>query len=70
MDFRVGYLQPVVKTLPYVIKDTTDFYVDGRNWVIPGGGIFSTDVVGLYPHIPRDGRSESMKSVLSEYNRN
>ena len=68
LDF---YLQPVVKTLPYVIKHTTNFLCGLKEMGdIPGGAIIcSMDVVGLYPHIPHDEGLESMRSVLNEYNR-
>ena len=48
------YLQPIVKSLPNVIRDTTDFLKRLQDLGdIPEGAILCTmDVVGLYPHIP------------------
>ena len=71
-EFLDFYLQPEVKTLPYVIEDTTDFLCRLKEvGDIQGGAIIcSIDVVGLYPHIPHDEGLESMRSVLNDYNRN
>ena len=71
-EFLHFYLQPVVKPLPSVIKDTTDFLCLLKDvGDIPGGAIIcSMDVVGLYPHIPHDEGLESLRSVLNDYNRN
>ena len=62
----------MVKTLPYVIKDTTDFLCRLKELGdIPGGAIIcSMDVLGLYPHIPHKEGFDCMRSGLSKYNRN
>jgi hypothetical protein len=58
------YLQPIVKSLPNVIRDTTDFLKRLQDLGdIPEGAILCTmDVVGLYPHIPHlEGLSSMTK---------
>ena len=71
-EFVDFYLQPIVKTLPHVIKDTTEFlYKLKELGDIPEGAIIcSMDVVGLYPHIPHDEGLESIRVVMQEHNSN
>ena len=71
-EFFDVYLQPVLKTLPYVIKDTTDFLCRLKEVgdILGGAIICIMDVVGVHPHIPHDEGLKSMRSVLNKYNRN
>ena len=68
-EFVDFYLQPVVGTLPRVIKDTTDFLGRLRDFGdIPENAIICTmDVVGLYPHIPHAEGLESMKVIVEDF---
>ena len=63
------HLQPVVKTLPYVVKDTTAFLCKLREiGVLREGTIFCTmDAVELYPHIPQKEGLLSMGEILREF---
>ena len=68
-EFVDYHINPIVKVLPTVLRDTSDFL---RRWEglghIPEIAIFGTiDVVGLYPHIPHEDGLESMRKVLSEF---
>ena len=66
MDF---YLQPIIKSLPHIVKDTTDFLCKLRELGdIPDGAIICTmDVVGLYPHIPHDEGLRNMEEIIEEF---
>lgn len=56
-EFVHFHLQPIVKSLPGVIKDSADFLKRFMQLgAIPEGAILcSTDVIGLYPDIPHKG---------------
>ena len=71
-EFVDFHLQPIVKTLPHVIKDITEFLCKLKELGdIPEGAIIcSMDVVGLYPHIPHDEGLESIREAMQEYNSN
>jgi hypothetical protein len=66
------YLQPIVKSLPNVIKDTTDFLKRLQDLSdIPEGAILCTmDVVGLYPHIPHLEDLSSMRKSIEDFRKN
>ena len=63
------YLQPIVRTLPNAIKDTTEFLCKLRNLGdIPENPIISTmDVVALYKHTPHSEGLGSLRKVMHEY---
>ena len=51
-EFVDFYIQPVVKNLPDIIKDTTDYLCRLKDLGdIPDNVICTMDVVGLYPRI-------------------
>lgn len=60
------HLRPIVPTINSYIKDTNDFLRKLKNIdTLPEGAILCTvDVVGLYPHIPRDEGIEAVKEAL------
>ena len=62
------HLQPIIRTLAHIIKDTTEFLSKLKELDdIPDGAIIcTTDVVGLYPHIPHDEGLKSMKEMIEE----
>ena len=66
------HLQPIIRTLPYIIKDTTDYLCKLRQLGdIPENAILcSVDVVGLYPHISHGERLNCMKEIIEEFVRN
>lgn len=68
-EFVDFHLQPIVRTLPHIIKDTTDFLAKLENLGdIPEGAIICTmDVVGLYPHIPHEEGLLYMKETIEEF---
>ena len=55
-EFVDFHIQPIMKPLPHIVKDTTDFLFKLRELDdTPHGAIICTmDVVDLYPHIPHD----------------
>ena len=71
-EFVDFHLQPIVKTLPRVIKDITEFLCKLKELGdIPESAIIcSMDVVGLYPHILHDEGLENIKEIMQEYNSN
>ena len=68
-EFVDYHINPIVKCLPSVLVDTSDFLRRLENvGYIPETAIFGTiDVVGLYPHIPHDEGLDSMRKVLEEF---
>ena len=66
------HLQPIIKTLPHIIKDKTDFLCKLEELGdIPETAIICTmDVVGIYLHIPHEEGLKCMKEVIEEYIRN
>jgi hypothetical protein len=66
------YLQAIVKSLPNVIRDTTDFLKRLQDLGdIPEGAILCTmDVVGLYPHIPHLEGLSSMRKSIEDFRKN
>ena len=66
------HINPIVKILPSVLSDTSDFLRKLENLGnIPETAIFwSIDVVDLYPHIPHSEGLESMKEILKELKEN
>ncbi|CAB4036908.1 Hypothetical predicted protein, partial [Paramuricea clavata] len=66
------YLQPIVKSLPNVIRDTTDFLKRLQDLGdIPEGAILCTmDVVGLYPHIPHLEGLSSIRKSIEDFRKN
>ena len=63
------HLQLIIKILPHLIKDTSDFLCKLEQLGnIPGNAILrSMDVVELYPHIPHEEGLRSLKEVLEKY---
>ena len=55
-----------VKTLPYIVKDTTDFLCKLREPGVSREGAFlsTMDIVGLYPHIPHEEGVLSLAKIL------
>lgn len=68
-EFVDFYLQPILKSLPYVIKDPTDFlYKLGELGDISDGTIIcNMDAVGLYPYIPHNKGLLSMRESLEGF---
>ena len=65
-EFVDYHINPIVKSLPTVLRDTSDFLRKLENlWYIPETAIF--DVVGLYPHILHEEGLDSMKVILNEF---
>ena len=68
-EFVDYHINPIVKSLPTVLRDTSDFLRKLEDLgYIPETAIFATiDVVGLYPHIPHGEGLDSMKEILNEF---
>ena len=65
LDF---HLKPLVTKVPHSLEDTLDFLTRITEIKdIPGDALLvSFDVVGLYPHIPREESIEIMKKFLNQ----
>ena len=68
-EFVDFYIQPVVKNLPDIIKDTTDYLCRLKDLGDIPDVICTMDVVGLYPHILHEQGLMSMKKIMKEYRR-
>ena len=68
-EFVDYHINPIVKVLRTVLRDTLDFLRTLEELgLIPEIAMFGTiDVVGLYPNIPHEDGLESMRKVLSEF---
>ena len=70
MEFVDYHTNPIVKSLPTVLRDTSNFLkrkLENLRY-IPETAILATiDVVGLYPHIPHGEGLDSMKKNLNEF---
>ena len=68
-EFVDFHLQPIIKILPHVVKDNSDFLCKLEQLgVIPDNAILcSMDVVGLYHHIPHEEGLRGLKEVLEKY---
>ena len=68
-EFVDHHINPIVKVLLTVLRDTSDFLRRLEELGhIPEVAIFGTIIVaGLYPHIPHEDGLESMRKVLSEF---
>ena len=68
-EFVDFHLQPIIKILPFIIKNTTDFLCKlERLDDIPDNAIIcSMDVGGLYLHIPHGEGLNSMKEIIEEF---
>ena len=68
-EFVDFHLQPIIKILPFIIKNTTDFLCKlERLDDIPDNAIIcSMDVGGLYPHILHGEGLNSMKEIIEEF---
>ena len=64
-EFVDFHLQPIIKILPHVIKDISDFLCKLEQLGdIPDNAILcSMDIVGLYPRIPHEEGLRSLKEV-------
>ena len=69
LKFVDFHLQPIIKTFPHVIKDTTDFLckLEELGDVPENAIVCIMDVVGLYLHIPHYEALKCLKEVIEEY---